>query len=63
MNVCSNGLYSFFRIYGLDFDDSSGSAENEDDEDLTPFEKRAKRMTPQEGINGLRKRVRIMLGM
>ena len=53
----------FFRIYGLDFDDSAGSAENEDDEDLTPFEKRAKRMTPQEGINGLRKRVRIMLGM
>jgi len=45
------------RIYGLDFDDSTGSAENEDDEDLTPFEKRAKRMTPQEGINGLRKRI------
>ena len=49
--------YSDCRIYGLDFDDSTESAENEDDEDLTPFERRAKRMTPQEGLDGLRKRV------
>ena len=53
---CSNRYFNC-RIYGLDFDDSTGSAENEDDEDLTPFERRAKRMTPQDGFDGLRKRV------
>ena len=43
------------RFHGLDFDDSTVA---EGDEDLTPFERRAKTMTPQEGVGGLQKRVR-----